>query len=197
MVPADSAPRAGTMPKASRDRSLGTFADNIKFCRQPCLNRMTTASMKYPEAKISGTPRRTASRFATAIISRGRASCGVFREPHASRHSKNIPESRIPLITDFPNSEIATGRRMREYPIRMKTLGNPTQASCQAIPDQGRKYANRPVQLIAGPSHFRATPTVATRSGTGDAGRRASRVPSLPTIAIHPPRQPAIPDGGR
>jgi len=73
-------------------------------------------------------------------------------------HSKNIPESRIPLITDFPNSEIATGRRMREYPIRMKTLGNPTQASCQAIPDHGRKYANRPVQLIAGPSHFRATP---------------------------------------
>ena len=59
------------------------------------------------------------------------------------------------------------------------------------------KYANHPVQLIAGPSHFRATPTVATRSGTGDAGRRASRVPSLLFSSIHPLRQPAIPDGGR
>ena len=35
------------------------------------------------------------------------------------------------------------------------------------------------------------------RSGTGPAGRRAGRVPSLPLCAIHPPRQPAIPDSGR
>ena len=35
------------------------------------------------------------------------------------------------------------------------------------------------------------------RSGTGPAGRRAGRVPSLPFPAIHPPRQPAIPDEGR
>ena len=35
------------------------------------------------------------------------------------------------------------------------------------------------------------------RSGTGPAGRRAGRVPSLPISAIHPPRQPAIPDEGR
>jgi len=35
------------------------------------------------------------------------------------------------------------------------------------------------------------------RSGTGPAGRRAGRVPSLPLSAIHPPRQPAIPDEGR
>jgi len=84
------------------------------------------------------------------------------------------------MIADFPNSEIAKCRRNRDYPSRMKTLRNPTQASCHAIPDHEGKYANRPVQLIAGPSHFRATPTVATRSGAGDAGRRASRVPSLP-----------------
>jgi len=32
MVPADSAPRAGTMPKASRDRSLGTLAKNMRTC---------------------------------------------------------------------------------------------------------------------------------------------------------------------
>jgi len=35
------------------------------------------------------------------------------------------------------------------------------------------------------------------RSGTAPAGRRASRVPSLPALAIHPPRQPAIPDEGQ
>jgi hypothetical protein len=35
------------------------------------------------------------------------------------------------------------------------------------------------------------------RSGTGPAGRRAGRVPSLPITAIHPPCQPAIPDEGR
>lgn len=146
---------------------------------------------------IDSTLSRTAPRFAKAKISRGRGSCDATPDCHASRHSKNIPESRIPMIADFPNSEIATGRRMREYPSRMKTLRNPTQASCQAIPDHGRKYANKPVQLIAGPSHFRATPTVATRSGTGPAKRRAGRVPSLPFSAIHPFRQPAVPDGGR
>jgi len=178
-------------------RSCGTFADNIRFRGQPCLNRATTALIKYPVPKISGTPRRTASRFATAILSSGRASCGIFRDHKASRHSKNIPEARIPMIADFPNSEIATGRRIRDYPSRMKTLRNPTQATSHAIPVHGRKYANRPVQLIAGPSHFRAPPTVATRSGTGPAKRRAGRVPSLPFSAIHPLRQPAIPDGGR
>ena len=35
------------------------------------------------------------------------------------------------------------------------------------------------------------------RSGTGPAGREAGRVPSLPMPAIHPSRQPAIPDEGR
>ena len=35
------------------------------------------------------------------------------------------------------------------------------------------------------------------RSGTGPAGRRAGRAPSLPMPSIHPPRQPAIPDEGR
>jgi hypothetical protein len=60
-----------------------------------------------------------------------------------------------------------------------------------------RNMANGLVQLIAGRHHFRATATVIRRSGTGDAGSRASRVPSLPFSAIHPHRQPAIPDEGR
>ena len=56
---------------------------------------------------------------------------------------------------------------------------------------------NRAVQLIAGRSSLRVEATVARRSGTGDAGSRASRVPSLPFPTIHHFRQPAIPDGGR
>ena len=59
------------------------------------------------------------------------------------------------------------------------------------------KWPNRAVQLLAGRSTFRAAATVTRRSGTGDAGSRASRVPSLPSSAIHPERQPEIPDGGR
>jgi len=58
--------------------------------------------------------------------------------------------------------------------------------------------ANRLVQLIAGPSGVSMNTNLTFhRSGTGPAGRRAGRVPSLPTYAIHPPRQPAIPDEGR
>jgi len=57
--------------------------------------------------------------------------------------------------------------------------------------------ANGLVQLIAGRHHFRAESAEIRRSGTGPAGRRAGRVPSLPMPAIHPPRQPAIPDEGR
>ena len=53
------------------------------------------------------------------------------------------------------------------------------------------------MQLIAGRHHFRAEFAVIRRSGTGDAGSKASRVPSLSSFAIDPHRQPAIPDGGR
>jgi len=59
------------------------------------------------------------------------------------------------------------------------------------------EIANRAVQLIAGQHMFRAELSAARRSGTGDAGSRASRVPSLPAFAIHHFRQPSIPDGGR
>jgi len=68
---------------------------------------------------------------------------------------------------------------------------------CSVINQFKRNNANRLVQLIAGRGDFRATPTVIRRSGTGPAKCRAGRVPSLPISAIHPPRQPAIPDEGR
>ena len=60
-----------------------------------------------------------------------------------------------------------------------------------------KTIANRAVQVIAGRSMFRATATDFLRSGTGPAGNRAGRMPSLPVFPIHPFRQPAIPDGGR
>ena len=53
------------------------------------------------------------------------------------------------------------------------------------------------MQLIAGRHHFRLKATVVRRSGTGPAKSRAGLVPSLPTFAIDPHRQPAIADGGR
>jgi len=57
---------------------------------------------------------------------------------------------------------------------------------------------NKPVQRIAGPSVVSmSTDLTFHHSGTGPAGGRAGRVPSLQTSAIHPPRRPAIADGGR
>jgi len=47
------------------------------------------------------------------------------------------------MIADFPNSEIATGRRIREYSIRMKSIRNLVQAQAffHATPDHEEKYA--------------------------------------------------------
>ena len=104
-----------------------------------------------------------------------------------TRQIKQYPEPRPDMIDCFPNPVIAKVRRMRTE----------TQTTFHAIPDHEKNIANRAVQLIAGRHHFRAKAAVTRRSGTGDAGRRASRVPSLPSSAIHPHRQPAIPDGGR
>ena len=104
------------------------------------------------------------------------------------------------MISGIPIPVLATRRlKMRYFKKMNSTLQRPAQAqaSFHAIPDHEGKYANRAVQLIAGRCNFRAEATVIRRSGTGDAGRRASRVPSLPMRAINHFRQPAIPDGGR
>ena len=105
----------------------------------------------------------------------------------ALRHGNNIPEPRIHMISGFPIPARSNRRPMRAE----------TQARWQATPEHERKSANRAVQLIAGQHKFRAEISDVRRAGTGDAGSRASRVPSLPVRAIHHFRQPAIPDGGR
>ena len=122
--------------------------------------------------------------------------------PHrrAIVHSRNIPEARREMISGFPIPALATRRQIRGYSRRMNsTLQRSArpQATFHAPSDHEGICANRAVQLIAGRHHFRAEGGVVRRSGTGPAGRRAGRVPSLPFSAIHPPRQPAIPDEGR
>jgi len=168
----------------------GIWCDAMTIRTTECLQQ------EYPEAGIT----------ATAMPDR-RDSC----------HSKNIPEPRAEMISGCPNPALATARLKREYSSRMKpqaaiqlrrskakrnTISSlrdqkQAQATFHAIPDHEGKCANRAVQLIAGRHHFRAEGAVTRRSGTGDAGSRASRVPSLPFFAINPFRKPAIPDGGR
>jgi len=111
----------------------------------------------------------------------------VNLDHRATGHSKNIPEPRLDMISGIPISARSNRRRM---PTKK-------QMRWEAEPDHERKSANRAVQLIAGQHMFRAETSAVRRSGTGPAGRRAGRVPSLPAFSIHHFRQPAIPDGGR
>ena len=70
--------------------------------------------------------------------------------------------------------------------------------SAPSSPKMKTKWPNRLVQLIAGPWAVSMNTNLRFyRSGTGPAGRRADRVPSLGFPATHPPCQPAIPDEGR
>jgi len=177
--------------------NIESHASRQRTWRDAMTIRTTEARQpEYPEAEIT----------ATATTDR-RASC----------HSKNIPEARREMISGFPIPALATHRRKREYPSTMKPQAaiqqrrskasgntisslraqNRAQATFHAPTDHEKNIANRLVQLIAGREDFRVKATVIRRSGTGPAGRRAGRVPSLPMRAIHPPRPPAIPDEGR
>jgi len=111
----------------------------------------------------------------------------VNLDHRATGHSKNIPEPRLDMISGIPTPSRSKWRSMRAE----------TQARWEAIPDHDGISANRAVQLIAGQHMFRAEFSAVRRSGTGPAGSRAGRVPSLPAFAIHHYSQPAIPDGGR
>jgi len=164
-------------------------------------DRTTEArQQEYPEAEIT----------TTATTDR-RASC----------HSNNIPEARREKISGFPIPALATVRPKRESLSRMQPQADvdrsrfphfdqrrqlaatfrrsaQAQAAFHALLDHEMKYANKLVQLIAGPWGVSMnTDLTLHRSGTGPAGRRAGRVPSLPFRAIHHFRQPAIPDEGR
>jgi len=157
-----------------------THAARQRIWRDAMRIRTTEARQpEYPEAEIT----------TTATTDR-RASC----------HSNNIPEARREMISGFPFPAFATVRPQSRYSRKMISTFQRSaraQATFHAISDHEENIANRAVQLIAGRHHFRSKATVTRRSGTGDADSRASQVPSLPFLAIHPFRQPAIPDGGR
>ena len=124
---------------------------------------------------------------ARAIYPEAGFTATVTMDRRASSRRNNIPEPRLDMISGIP---IPARSDRRPMPAE-------TPAQWEATPDHDTKNANRAVQLIAGQHMFRAEFSASRRSGTGDAGSRASRVPSLPTFAIHHFRQPAIPDGGR
>ena len=105
-----------------------------------------------------------------------------FRDRHDICHSRHT-EGDIPMTAGVP---------WDRFPAAA-----PTEAGFHAVLNHDRDSANRAMQLIAGRHHFRVEATLIRRSGTGPARSKAGRVPSLPTFAIDPHRQPAIPDGGR
>jgi len=112
----------------------------------------------------------------------------------AACHSKYIPEARLASKDDLPDSEIATDRPISQYPSKMNPEATRPQARIHGISDRQENHANKAAQGIAGPSVVSmSTDLTFHRSGTGPAGRRAGQVPSLPILAIHPLRQPAIP----
>ena len=116
--------------------------------------RTTEASQpEYPEAKITTT---------------------AMPDRHDLRHSKMIPEARLEMISGCPNPTLATARPKRENPTSMQPQADVdrsrfphfdqrrqlaatlqrsarAQATFHAPSDHKRKYANKLVQLIAGP----------------------------------------------
>ena len=107
---------------------------------------------------------------------------------HGFRDRSDICHSRLTEANRAMKADVQVRRSHEAEPQKLRY---------HAPLDHDRDGANRAMQLIAGRHHFRAEVAVIRRSGTGDAGSRASRAPSLPTFAIDPHRQPAIPDGGR
>ena len=167
------------MPKASGSRSSRTFAEKYRFTdtwhtSPEHLDSRHRANREIQAATDSAPlPREDEEPGSYGmIISRG-SICATA----------DSPEEFLPMIAgvQWPRFNAAT----------------PPKAVFQAIPDHEGNIANRAVQLIAGRPDFRAEATENWRSGTGDAGRRASRVPSLHFRSILHFRQPAIPDGGR
>jgi len=107
---------------------------------------------------------------------------------HGIRDSNDICHSRLTETNCAMKADVQDPRFQATEPQTLRF---------HAVLDHERNSANRAMQLIAGRHHFRAEVAVIRRSGTGPARSMAGRVPSLPTFAIDPHCQPAIPDGGR
>ena len=106
---------------------------------------------------------------------------------------KNLHRHAMPQRMIFRHSDIARDRSISQYPSNMNPEATRPQARIHGISDRQRTPANKAAQGIAGPSVVSMNTDFTFRpSGTGPAGRRAGRVPSLSTRPIHPLRQPAI-----
>jgi hypothetical protein len=158
-----------------------------------------------------GTRHPSATIFATELCARSTR----FWNPDACRPNtmSQGATARIPREHDFAGDRWHGFRDRNDIcHSRLTEANRVTKAGCRGASfraakpqnlryhaplDHDRDSANRAMQLIAGRHHFRAEAAVIRRSGTGPAKSRAGRVPSLPTFAIDPHRQPAIPDGGR
>ena len=138
---------------------------------------------QYPSATILGTELCVRSEQIQTPLHCRLNTMGMINSRGTVFATADTSEAHFPMIASLrgPRFQAAIAQQTRFH----------------TMADHERKRANRAVQLIAGRSVFRAKATVIRRSGTGPAGRRAGRVPSLPLYAIHPLRQPAIPDGGR
>ena len=68
----------------------------------------------------------------------------------ASCHRQNIPEARLAAAVDFPNSEIATDRPIREYSSKMNPRAKQSEAWIHGISDRQGCLANKTVDRMAG-----------------------------------------------
>ena len=93
---------------------------------------------------------------------------------HASYHSNYIPEPRIAMIPGFPTPVIPSSRQHRKrHSILRRTM--------MKICEQDSPPNDSPSAVSM------RTDLTFHRSGTGPAGRRAGRVPSLSIRSIHAP----------
>jgi len=65
-------------------------------------------------------------------------------------HRQYIPEARCAEKVDFPNSEIATDRPIREYSSKMIPRANQSEASIHGVSDRQGCLANKTVDRMAG-----------------------------------------------
>ena len=176
-------------------------------CLHSQLPRSTiSASQRYLTADVRQKYRFTGSWHTTP--ERHDSCHRALREIHAGLNSRCRPPEHdfagdrwhgFRDRNDICHSKLTEANRAMKAECRRLEFqaAEPQRLRFHAILDHGKYSANRAMQLIAGRHHFRAEATLIRRSGTGPARSSAGRVPSLPTFAIDPYRQPAIPDGGR
>jgi hypothetical protein len=139
----------------------------------------TEASQKeYPEAAITPT---------------------AAPDRQAFCHSRNIPEARPDMITDFPIRALATGRPKRKYSRKMISTSQRSaraQATFHAISDHEENIANRPMDLTTGTQDVSIGSAFDVRPLRHRACKKQSR-PSAFTVHLCIPHAPSPVAGHR